>query len=92
MTERTNNADAARDFVRNKVGVVFRSSTSVSVEGIEGLTSLLSNVSGSYCLGRPVGQSADRLSTAERNVSAVSVGRLLCQESKGEMVWVGTLF
>jgi hypothetical protein len=38
MTERTNNADAARDFARNKVGVVFRSLTSVSVEGIEGLT------------------------------------------------------
>jgi hypothetical protein len=32
MTERTNNADAARGFARNKVRVVFRFRTPVSVE------------------------------------------------------------
>ena len=36
VTERTNNADAARDFARSKVEVVFSSRISVSVDIIEG--------------------------------------------------------
>ena len=39
MTERTNNADAARDFGRNKVEVVFRSRTSVVLSQLKGSSS-----------------------------------------------------
>ena len=92
IIERTNSGDAGLGFIRKKVGVVYRFRTSVSVEfKLKARSATLKSQRTLLpCPGQSLGL-ATALPQPQKNACGVSLGRLLSQASKGEMVCVGTL-